>query len=107
LPKKLLDRGEAIISVRSYDERDIDPDFRISDLPPTGKLVFDVVKRKTDSESLHCMICQRKNPKGPYATQLADGQLVTNLRTDEQVYALRLALEKPQTERDYQYVYQI
>jgi hypothetical protein len=103
---KTLHRGDKITETRSYDDRDIEPYFVITDLPPTEKLVFDLIKIRSNAERLDCMICPRGVERGEYSSQSAHRRMVTDLRSRRKVYALRLVLNNPERGRDYKYQYQ-
>jgi hypothetical protein len=106
LPKKKLPPGHEVSMTESYEETgDEDLNIVIADLPPTRRLIFDVVKEKTKEEGLDCMICARQKDRGK-PTGPGKGQLVANLLTGQKVYALRLVFENPLVGMDYHFEYQ-
>lgn len=100
-----LDRGEAITLTHSYDTKNLDGAYIISDLPPTKNLVFDVIKAKKDDVSLHCMVTNPRTGKGDYAPETATDTTVTNLLSHRKVYAQRLAIDSPRAGRKYGFEY--
>ena len=104
LPKPLYE-GECLIITSEEHRKDLTPVYTKADLQETKKFVFDLIKVKTDNESLTCRICQRETDAGPYSPVAAKEQMVPHLRSDKEVYALRWAMENPQPERDYRFEY--
>jgi len=102
---KLLYKGETVIMTRSYDAKDLKPSFGVTQSPPTKKLAFDLIKAKTDDESLNCKVCLPYTSEGHYASELARGRMVTNRVTGKKVYALRWASEIVTTGWDYRFEY--
>jgi hypothetical protein len=100
-----LDMGEAVTLTHSYATKNLDGVYTISDLPPTERLVFDVVKFKRDDVSLHCFVSNPRTGKGDYAPETATDTTVTNLLSHRKVYALCLAMANPRTGRNYRFEY--
>ena len=105
LPRPLA-KNQRIRVTFSFDDADLDPDYLLVDCPPSQVVMFDVIKGKTDNESLYCVVRERRSENGVYLPEVGEGQLVTNLVTGEELYALRLSLKNPKPWRDYYFRYQ-
>jgi hypothetical protein len=104
LPKKFY-RGQTLDLRYRYSYTDPALNYTYMDLEPTKKFVFDLIKVKTNTESLDCQMCERGTDRGLYLPPPGQGQIVTHLFTDEQVYALHWTFENPKPGMDYRFQY--
>lgn len=108
LPRKLY-KGQILDLRYKYNFTDPALNYTQEDLEPTRKFIFDLIKERTDTESLDCLICERGTDHGVYSPRPGEGQTVNHLLSKEQVYALRWTLEdpKPKPGMDYRFLYAV
>lgn len=108
LPKKLYPNHTFTLKI-TRDSKDKNPTSEDSiilpDLTLTKELIFDLIKAKTDTESLDCTIHRLDVEESVASAAPSQGQTVIDLKSGKRVYALRWAMKNPELGGDYEFVY--